>query len=92
MPGGYDGSTLQKGVSMSGPGKGKVGFFFECAPELAAAFRAYARGRGEKVAEAAARALRREMANPPPLPTPPPDPPLPPLPPVEVKPKKPKGK
>lgn len=65
---------------MSGPGKGKKGLYADIPADLAAAFRRYAESRGEKLWVALARAMRREMASPPPPPAPPPpDPPLPPV-------------
>ena len=54
--------------------KGKQMFAAELPPELVAAFKAYAQKRGERIAAALERALRREMAYPPP------EPQLPPLP------------
>lgn len=68
---------------MSGPGKGKVGFYVDLPPGLAAAFRQYARGRGESISAATARAFEREMGNPPPPVT---HPPLPPVPTADVPP------
>lgn len=88
MPGKYDGSTVQRGATMSGPGKGKKGIYGEVPGEIADAIREYAKARGEKLGDVMARSFVREMQNPPP---PVVHPPLPPLPPP-TGPKKPKGK
>ena len=50
--------------------KGKVMFSAELPAELVEQFREYVRSRGERVSAAAERALRREMAYPPPIPEP----------------------
>ena len=63
-------------IPMSGPGKGKVGLYVEVPPEVAESFKAYAKSRGEKLGEAVARALRREMISPPPPVTDAPFPPM----------------
>jgi hypothetical protein len=57
--------------------KGKVQFATQVDADLMAAFRAYAAGRGETLTLATERALRREMAYPPPPPVVPPLTPLP---------------
>lgn len=87
MPPSYTDPARERRTRVSGPGKGKKGFYVELPEDLAAAFRQFARGRGETLGEATAQAMRRHMAHPPP---PAVDPPLPPLP-TEESPKK-KGK
>lgn len=67
--------ALAKGTEQLGVGIDK---------ELAAAFRAFVKRRGETIREVVEMALRRHMANPPPVPV------VPPLPPVVVE--KPRGK
>ncbi len=57
------------------PGTGQLSA--EITLELLAAFKAYARGRGERVRTALERAMEREMGNPPPKVTHPPLPPMP---------------
>ena len=87
LPPAYHTSAHEPEVPMGGTAKGMKGFYVELQPALIAAFRDYADGRGETMRDAVARAMRREMANPPP---PVVDPPFPPMP--ELKPKKRKAK
>ena len=77
----------QKGAAVpTQPTKGTRQFNVELPSDLVDEFRRFAEGRGESVSQHTARALRRHMDSPPPLP--PSDPPLPPtgpVPPVEKK-------
>lgn len=69
----------------SAPRPGKKGLYVELPEELDTAFRSYCEGRGVKIADELRLAIRRHMANPPPISEPPP---LPPLAPPEPVPKK----
>lgn len=70
-------SPTSEGSGVSGPGKGKKGVYADVPVDVADAFRKYAESRGEKFWEALTRAMRREMAYPPPPPVPQPEAPFP---------------
>jgi hypothetical protein len=63
----------------SRPSKGVVGKYIELAVSIVEEAEAFAKQRGESFKAVVEMALRRHMANPPPLPEPLPPPPLPPL-------------